>query len=186
MKRPIIHIEEEKCDGCGVCVRACHEDAIQLLDGKAQLVRDDYCDGLGACIGECPRGAITVTERDAAAFDPAAAAAAQAAHAAVASIPAAALSPSPAGSGTTCGCAGSTPRSFALAAADGFSLDEAAESSLQLQQWPVQLPLVPVRAPLLGPGRPAGGGRLYRGGLRFLSIPTAAGKKGDNCLSEVG
>jgi len=66
--RKIIQIDESKCDGCGLCVSACHEGAIQLIDGKARLVKDSYCDGLGACLGECPRGAIEIIEREAEAF----------------------------------------------------------------------------------------------------------------------
>jgi NAD-dependent dihydropyrimidine dehydrogenase PreA subunit len=65
MKRSIIRIDETKCDGCGLCVPACHEGAIKIIDGKARLVGDSLCDGLGACLGECPRGAITVEEREA-------------------------------------------------------------------------------------------------------------------------
>jgi len=68
--RRIVHIDEDKCDGCGLCVTACAEGAIQLVDGKARLISEIYCDGLGACLGECPRGAITIEERLAEAFDP--------------------------------------------------------------------------------------------------------------------
>lgn len=69
MKREIITIDEEKCDGCGVCIPACAEGALQLVDGKARLVKESYCDGLGACLNECPQGAITMEEREADAFN---------------------------------------------------------------------------------------------------------------------
>lgn len=72
MIRRIIQIDEEKCNGCGACVAACHESAIGMVDGKAKLLRDDYCDGLGDCLPACPTGAITFVEREAAAYDEAA------------------------------------------------------------------------------------------------------------------
>ncbi len=69
MIRRIININEEKCNGCGLCADACHEGAIGMIDGKAKLLRDEYCDGLGDCLPVCPTGAISFEEREAAAYD---------------------------------------------------------------------------------------------------------------------
>lgn len=115
MIRKIIHIDEEKCNGCGACAQACHEGAIGMVDGKAKLLRDDYCDGLGDCLPACPVNAITFVEREAAAYDEAAVKAAQAKKQA-AQLP--------------CGCPGTN-----------------ATVPSQLSQWPVQIKLVPVKAP---------------------------------------
>jgi NAD-dependent dihydropyrimidine dehydrogenase PreA subunit len=126
MIRKIIQIDKEKCNGCGACVSACHEGAIGMTEGKAELLRDDYCDGLGDCLPTCPTGAITFVERDAAAYDEAAVQAAQAKK----NLP--------------CGC----PGSAAKAISRKESVDEASSvyQGSQLRQWPVQIKLVPVNA----------------------------------------
>ena len=72
MLRKIIHIDEEKCSGCGLCAEACHEGAIRMVNGKAKLVREDFCDGFGDCLPACPTGAITFEEREAPKYDAAA------------------------------------------------------------------------------------------------------------------
>jgi len=132
MIRRIVRIDEEKCDGCGLCVPACAEGAIQLIDGKARLVSDVYCDGLGACLGECPQGAITIEERDANPFDEAAAREHVAAlEDSTPEVP--------------CGCPGSMVMELEGEPAFGDA-DAGAEPSA-LRNWPVQLKLVPPNAP---------------------------------------
>lgn len=128
--RKIIKIDEDKCNGCGLCATACHEGAIAMVEGKATLLRDDYCDGLGNCLPVCPTGAIAFEEREALPFDEAAVKANQAGE-----VP------------LPCGCPGSQARAIdrpqAALAAEGQA--EAPQS--QLRQWPVQIKLVPVNAP---------------------------------------
>lgn len=147
--RDIIEIDEDLCDGCGDCVSACAEGAIQLIDGKAKLVRDSYCDGLGACIGDCHTGALTIVKRDTEAFDEAAVALhltkiGRSAHSAPA--PARPLnvvnSPMAAGGG---GCPGSRAQTLqpTPVATDG----ERPPAASQLRHWPIQLHLVPPTAP---------------------------------------
>lgn len=111
MIRKIIRIDEELCNGCGACAAACHEGAIQMVDGKARLVKEHHCDGLGDCLPACPAGAISFEEREAPAYDAAAVA-------------------------------------MAKAEEETASAQRAPDSSRsRLAQWPVQLKLLPVRAP---------------------------------------
>lgn len=140
MIRKIIEINEEACNGCGICVDACHEGAIEIIDGKARLVRDDFCDGLGDCLPECPMGAISFVEREAAAYDEAAVAASKAKQAAFA-----AAARQHAGGG----CPGSAMRTFDRSAQAGASESAPVASTCesQLTNWPVQIKLAPTRAP---------------------------------------
>ena len=115
----MIQIDEEKCNGCGICVTACHEGAIGMVDGKARLMRDDYCDGLGDCLPNCPTGAISFIEREAAAYDEAAVKANM-----------------------------ERKETHKAAGREAFQEEVSRETvQSQLQQWPCQIKLVPVNAP---------------------------------------
>ena len=127
MIRRIIHIDQEKCNGCGACAAACHESAIGMVEGKARLLRDDYCDGLGDCLPACPTGAISFVEREAAAYDEAAVQENRKRQAAT---------PAP-------GCPGHQPRKLMAAAA----VPAPGPTGSQLAQWPCQIKLAPVQAP---------------------------------------
>lgn len=166
MKRNIIHIDQEKCNGCGLCVSACAEGAIQLIDGKARLVTDSYCDGLGACLGHCPMDAITIIEREADAFDEKAVEVhlharkqeqphpphhhpPQGCPGSAARTLKPAAPPSP-----ECGCPGSMlqmlkqKRLFREPGGERpAGPREAGGAPSELRQWPVQLHLVPVSSP---------------------------------------
>ena len=137
MKRQIITIDKEKCNGCGICVSACHEDAIGMVDGKAKLMREDYCDGLGNCLPACPTGAITFEEREAMAFNK---------EEVEKNMEAPVTDP------ILCGCPGTqakalrhdmiAPHSGPIPVAQNAVAPES-----QLNQWPVQIKLVPINAP---------------------------------------
>lgn len=130
MIRKIIKIDEEKCNGCGACAAACHEGAIEMIDGKAKLTREDYCDGLGDCLPACPTDAISFEEREAPAYNEAAVLAAK--HKKEqASLP--------------CGCPGSQAK--AIARESQTVSANAAPVTSQLSQWPVQIKLLPIQAP---------------------------------------
>jgi NAD-dependent dihydropyrimidine dehydrogenase PreA subunit len=148
MKRKIVQIEEEKCNGCGICVPACAEGAIKIIDGKAVLSADNLCDGLGACLGECPQDAIRIIEREADEFDEGAVDEHLKAIGRVPHAPQHQPAPAPQqhqhhGGG----CPGSRSMSFAPATAAPEAAGDVAARPSQLAQWPVQLHLVPVTAP---------------------------------------
>ena len=133
MIRKIIKIDEEKCNGCGICADACHEGAIGMVDGKAKLIRDDYCDGLGDCLPACPTGAITFEEREAAPYNE------EAVKTRMAKIEK--IFP-------RAGCPGSN--AHAIKRKSNAHVPEPnvkMEEHSQLMQWPVQIKLVPVNAP---------------------------------------
>lgn len=131
MIRRIIEINEEKCNGCGICADACHEGAIGMVNGKAKLLRDDYCDGLGDCLPACPTGAISFVEREALAYDEAA-------------VKANMMKKAEDSKNLPCGCPGSQSKAI-----ERHSCDASAPVTLesQLRQWPVQIKLAPVNAP---------------------------------------
>ena len=126
MIRKIIKINQDLCNGCGACVAACHEGAIQMVNGKAVLTREDYCDGLGDCLPACPTDAISFEEREAPAYDEAAVKKAQAKKA----------SPLP------CGCPGTTAKTFTPSPCSAT-----VRNTSQLRHWPVQIKLLPIQAP---------------------------------------
>ena len=130
MIRRIIEIDENKCIGCGLCAKACHEGAIGMVNGKAKLLRDDYCDGLGDCLPACPTGAITFVEREALAYDEAAVLANKAKREQEQAKP--------------CGCAGGKAMQFERAEEAPAC---AAPVRSELRQWPVQIKLAPINAP---------------------------------------
>lgn len=130
MLRKIIKIDAEKCNGCGACAAACHEGAIEMMDGKARLTREDYCDGLGDCLPACPTNAITFEMREAPAYNEAAVLEAKK-QKSVEKLP--------------CGCPGT--QSKAIRNEASTQAETAVKPVSQLLQWPCQIKLVPVNAP---------------------------------------
>ena len=137
MIRKIIKIDKEKCNGCGACASACHEGAIDIIDGKAELVREHFCDGLGDCLPECPTGAISFEEREAPAYDEEAVKEAQKK---IAAKNRAMTSHS--------GCPGSKIMQIRRTeTSEPAKATSTADSGSKLQNWPVQIKLAPVNAP---------------------------------------
>jgi len=135
VKRKIIEIDEDKCDGCGQCVPSCAEGAIQVIDGKAKLVSEKYCDGLGACLGTCPNDALKVLERDVEEFDEKA-------------VEEHLKTKEPPHESMTCGCPSAQIQTFTSRAERPEPLSTPAQESA-LTHWPIQIRLVPPKAPFL-------------------------------------
>ncbi len=154
MLRKIIKIDADKCNGCGACASACHEGAIEMINGIATLTREDYCDGLGDCLPACPTGAITFEEREAPAYNEEAVLKAKMQKSSMHTGSQTAANANPqaanANSQTTeihagSGCPGSRLRTFQRT--PDSSAAASADVSSELMQWPVQIKLVPVSAP---------------------------------------
>ncbi len=135
--RKIVRIDEDKCDGCGACIIACAEGALEIIDGKARLISEKYCDGLGGCIGECLQGALIIEERESEEFD----------EEAVENH----LQAGEQGSDTLpCGCPSTTVTQFERREVTETAPVDGVEQQSMLSHWPVQLALVPPSAPFLG------------------------------------
>ncbi len=143
VNRKIIKIDEELCDGCGLCVPSCAEGALQVVDGKARIIADQFCDGLGACLGECPQGALEVIEREAEDFDE------EAVEEHLAELEKKEQKESMV---SPCGCASAHIQTFIQPKSGGAGQPAGDEGALQessLSHWPVQIRLVPPTAPFL-------------------------------------
>lgn len=172
--RKIIKIDEEKCTGCGQCVIDCAEGALEIIDGKAKVVKDSFCDGLGACIGGCPEGALEIIEREADAFDEKSVKRHQAQK-----------NVNPA-ENMACGCPGSMLRTFP---APGLEERETAGIKSELTQWPIQLRLLPTSGSLyegkdlmliadcVGVAFPELHGKLIKGNTIIVTCPKLDDKK---------
>ena len=142
VKRRIIQIDDELCDGCGQCVPSCAEGAIQIIDGKARLVDEKYCDGLGACLGECPTGALSVVDHEAEEFDE---------KAVEEYLSSKAQEKSPDEAMLPCGCPSAQIQSFVFPVSHQDINEPAIQKSSisALSHWPVKIRLVPPTAPFL-------------------------------------
>lgn len=144
MLRKIVEIDENKCNGCGLCVDACHEGAIEIIDGKAKLISDEYCDGLGNCLPDCPTGAIEIIEREAVEYS----------DEAVQKLKEEKETKSEPSSKMPCGCPGSADKRIERKPVVSgkraeFNFSKPVETVSELRQWPVQLNLINTRAQYL-------------------------------------
>ena len=144
MKRKIIHIDQDRCIGCGMCAEACHEGAIEMVDGKARLTREDFCDGFGDCLPECPAGAISFEEREAPAYDAAAVRESREKKEAEKHA---------GGPEREGGCPGSKVMRFSRESREDAGEQPVSRPVSRLGQWPCQIRLVPEKAPFLDGAR---------------------------------
>lgn len=140
LKRKIIEIDEERCDGCGQCVLGCAEGALAIVDGKAKVLSDNLCDGLGACIGECPQDALAIIERDAEEFDE------EAVESHLAALNA---QEKPKEKTMPCGCPSTQMQSFNPCPSSQIKAQSTEGQASALSHWPVQISLIPPHAPFL-------------------------------------
>ncbi|MFW6052715.1 MAG: ATP-binding protein [Desulfosalsimonas sp.] len=141
--RKIIEIDEDLCDGCGQCVPACAEGAIQIIDGKARVVSENLCDGLGACLGECPTGALKIVEREAEEFDE------EAVEKHLENQQKSETATSGQNSGLACGCPSEQVRIFSRPENNVRTQGKGKQQASALSHWPVQIRLVPAKAKFL-------------------------------------
>ena len=139
IKRKILQIDEEKCNGCGQCVLTCAEGALAIIDGKAKVISDNLCDGLGACLGECPQDALHIIEREAEEFDE---------HAVETHLAQRPATPQPPQT-LPCGCPSTQIQTFSSCEQANRPVRQAAAHSSALTHWPVQIRLIPANAPFL-------------------------------------
>ncbi len=140
LKRKIIEIDEERCDGCGQCVLGCAEGALAIVDGKAKVLSDNLCDGLGACIGECPQDALQIIEREAEAFDE---------EAVESHLMEQEATQQPQESTVPCGCPSAQIQNFSPCPSAQVKVQSTEGQDSALSHWPVQIRLVPPNAPFL-------------------------------------
>ncbi len=140
VKRKIVEIDEERCNGCGQCILGCAEGALAIVDGKAKVISDNLCDGLGACIGECPEDALQIVEREAEAFDE---------EAVEAHLTEQKSQETPQQKSMPCGCPSTQIQSFSPCPSSRIQSQPVDGQASALSHWPVQIRLVPPHAPFL-------------------------------------
>lgn len=140
LKRKIVEIDEERCNGCGQCILGCAEGALAMVNGKVKVISDNLCDGLGACIGECPEDALQIIEREAEAFDE---------EAVETHLAEQAVKEKPQEKSMPCGCPSTQIQSFSPCPSAQIKAQPVGDQASALSHWPVQIRLIPPHAPFL-------------------------------------